>query len=80
MLNSLVFIAISKYIPTTSKNIDSEWLDFDNEYHLGAERYYNYFTKTDLDDIIQQTKFQIANFEKEGGENNNKWLIYVLKK
>lgn len=63
-----------------TKNIDSEWLDFDNEYHLGAERYYNYFTKTDLDDIIQQTKFQIANFEKEGGENNNKWLIYVLKK
>lgn len=62
-----------------TKNIDSEWLDFDNEYHLGAERYYNYFTKTDLDDIIQQTKFQIANFEKEGGENNNKWLIYVLK-
>lgn len=36
-----------------TKNIDSEWLDFDNEYHLGAERYYNYFTKTDLDDIIQ---------------------------
>ena len=63
-----------------TKNIDSEWLDFDNEYHLGAERYYNYFTKTDLDDIIQQTKFQITNFEKEGGENNNKWLIYVLKK
>ena len=63
-----------------TKNIDSEWLDFDNEYHLGAERYYNYFTKTDLDDIIQQTKFQIANFEKEGGENNNKRLIYVLKK
>ena len=63
-----------------TKNIDSEWLDFDNEYHLGAERYYNYITKTDLDDIIQQTKFQIANFEKEGGENNNKWLIYVLKK
>ena len=63
-----------------TKNIDSEWLDFDNEYHLGAERYYNYFTKTDLDDIIQQTKFQIANFEKEGGENNNRWLIYVLKK
>ena len=63
-----------------TKNIDSEWLDFDNEYHLGAERYYKYFTKTDLDDIIQQTKFQIANFEKEGGENNNKWLIYVLKK
>ena len=42
-----------------TKNIDSEWLDFDNEYHLGAERYYNYFTKTDLDDIIQILKKKV---------------------
>lgn len=47
---------------------------------MGAERYYNYFSKKDLEDIIQQTKFKIEEFQKEGGENNNKWLIYVLKK
>lgn len=62
------------------KTVDNEWLDFEGEYHIGAERYYNYFSKKDLDDIIQQSKFQIEDFKKEGGEDNNKWLIYVLKK
>lgn len=47
---------------------------------MGAKRYYNYFNKKDLDDIIQQTNFHIEDFRKEGGEDNNKWLIYVLKK
>ncbi len=71
-----IFNAINREI----KNIDNEWVDFEGEYHMGAERYYNYFSQKDLDSIIQQTKFQIGDFRKEGGENNNKWLIYVLKK
>lgn len=47
---------------------------------MGVKRYYNYFSKEDLDNIIKQTKFKIIKFYKEGGDNNNKWLIYVLKK
>lgn len=47
---------------------------------MGVKRYYNYFSKEDLDNIIKQTKFKITKFYKEGGDNNNKWLIYVLKK
>lgn len=60
--------------------IDNEWVDFEGEYHMGVKRYYNYFSKEDLDNIIKQTKFKIIKFYKEGGDNNNKWLIYVLKK
>lgn len=71
-----VFNAINR----ETKDIDNEWVDFEGEYHMGAERYYNYFSPRDLEDIIQKTKFQIEDFRKEGGENNNKWLIYVLKK
>lgn len=71
-----VFNAINREI----KTVDNEWVDFEGEYHMGAERYYNYFSKKELDDIIQQTKFQIELFRKEGGDNNNKWLVYVLKK
>ena len=63
-----------------TKNTDNEWVDFEGEYHMGAERYYNYFTKKDLDDIIQETKFKIEDFHKDGGNNNNKWLVYVLRK
>ena len=62
------------------KDIDNEWVDFGGEYHLGVDRYYNYFRQKELDNIIKQTKFQIKEFYKDGGEDNNKWLIYVLKK
>ena len=47
---------------------------------MGAERYYSYFSQSDLDNIIQKTKFKINDFYKDGGDNNNKWLIYVLRK
>lgn len=73
-------IFIFNAINRESKNINSEWIDFEGEYHMGAKRYYNYFNKKDLDNIIQQTNFHIKYFRKEGGENNNKWLVYVLKK
>ena len=71
-----IFNAINREI----KSIDNEWVDFEGEYHMGAERYYNYFTKEDLDTIIQKTKFKIEDFHKDGGSNNNKWLLYVLRK
>ena len=47
---------------------------------MGENRYYNYFWKEELDSIINKSKFIIKHFYKDGGENGNKWLIYVLKK
>jgi len=63
-----------------NKNVENEWVDFEGEYHMGVERYYNYFYKNDLDEMINQTKFKIESFHTEGGECKNKWLVYVLKK
>ena len=71
-----IFNAINR----ETKEIDNEWVDFEGEYHMGVERYYNYFLQEELDDIINQTEFKIETFYKNGGDNNNKWLIYVLKK
>lgn len=73
-------IFIFNVINREIKNIDNEWVDFEGEYHMGAERYYSYFSKEDLDKMIAQTKFQKIEFHKEGGESGNKWLVYVLKK
>lgn len=41
------------------KNVDEEWVDFPNEYHMGVERYYKYFSEKDLNEIIAKTKFKI---------------------
>lgn len=73
-------IFIFNAINRETKSIDNEWLDFEGEYHMGVERYYSYFRKEELDDIISKTNFKVETFKKEGGENSNKWLIYVLKK
>lgn len=71
-----IFNAMNREI----KDVDEEWIDFSNEYHMGAERYYKYFSEEELNEIITKTGYQIYDFHKEGGENNNKWLVYVLKK
>lgn len=62
------------------KNVNNEWIDFPDEYHLGMERYFNYYSKDDMDEIISKTKFKIFDFHEDLAENNIKWLIYVLKK
>ena len=71
-----VFNAMNREIRT----VEGEWVDFPGEYHMGIERYYNYYDKEDLDEMIAQTNYEIVDFHKEGGEANNKWLVYVLKK
>lgn len=71
-----VFNAINR----ETKDVDNEWVDFEGEYHMGIERYYNYFRKNELDEMIKKTDFQVANFHTEGGKENNKWLVYTLKK
>ncbi len=71
-----VFNAINR----ETKEVDNEWVDFEGEYHMGVERYYNYFRQDELDDIISQTDFRVQDFHTEGGKNKNKWLVYVLKK
>ena len=71
-----IFNAINREI----KSVNEEWVDFAGEYHMGVERYYHYYLQEELDKIIAQTKFKIQSFHKEGGDNGNKWLVYVLKK
>lgn len=73
-------IFIFNAINRDNKDVEDEWVDFEGEYHMGAERYYRYFRQCELDEIINETKFKIVDFHKDGGENNDKWLIYVLKK
>ena len=61
------------------KGVDEEWADFPNEYHMGADSYYSYFKEDELREMIGKTDFKIVDFFKEGGENNDKWLVFVLE-
>ena len=61
-------------------NISSEWLDFSGVYHLGVERYYHYYDEIELNNLIEKIGFHIVQVKRDGGENNNKWLTYILEK
>lgn len=63
-----------------TKACDEEWVDFPNEYHMDAERYYKYYKKEEVDSLISKTDFKVKSFHMEGGDNKNKWLVYVLEK
>lgn len=71
-----IFNAINR----DTTEVDSEWKDFEGEYHMGVERYYNYYRKEEVDEMISKTDFKVDHFNMEGGNNKNKWLVYVLKK
>lgn len=71
---------IFSVIDRKCKNVDSEWIDFPDIYHLGEERFFNYYSKEVLDNIISKTKFEIFDYKEIVTYNNIKWLVYVLKK
>lgn len=71
-----IFNAINR----KTRDVDEEWVDFPKEYYIGAKRYYKYFNEEELNEMITKIGYKIHTFHKEGGENNNKWLVYVLKK
>ena len=62
------------------KTVDNEWVDFPDVYHLGEDRFFNYYSKEEMDKIIANTKFKIKDFHDSIAENGIKWLVYVLIK
>ncbi len=60
--------------------VDDEWVDFSGEYHMGVERYYSYYREEFLNEVLADVGFKTLSFFKEGGDNKNKWLVYVVEK
>ena len=60
-------------------DIDEQWVDFNDEYKMGAERFYAYYREDTVRELIAQTDFKIADFWKEAGGHND-WLVFLLEK
>lgn len=60
--------------------VDSEWLDFPGDYHLGIDRFYQYYDESELNQMICTTGFKIVQLFHKGGTDNSKWLVYILEK
>ena len=61
-------------------NKDGAWVDFEGDYHMGVERYFNYYKEDEADKIITNTGFEIQSKKHDGGDTGNRWIVYVIKK
>lgn len=72
---------IFNVINTESKeNINKGWYDFPGEYHMGAERFFQHYDRSELIEIVEKAGFKIITIEKTGGKENNKWFCLALEK
>ncbi len=44
---------------------ESEWLDFDGDYHMGVERFFHYFSEEYMLKTVKDTGFNVVSFHKE---------------
>lgn len=61
-------------------NKEGAWVDFEGDYHMGVERYFNYYKEDEADKIIADTGFETQSKKHDGGDTGNRWIVYVVKK
>lgn len=66
-------------IDIATHDVPEQWVDFSDEYKMGAERFYAYYTEEEIRDIVAQTKFRIVDSWHENGGHND-WYVFVLEK
>lgn len=66
-------------IDHATHDCDAEMKDFADEYKMNAERYYAYYTKEAVEELIAKTDFKIVKDWHENGGHND-WWCFVLEK
>ena len=59
---------------------ESGWYDFDNEYRIGADRFFYYYKEEQVEKIIKDAGFIIREKKLQGGKEADKWFVFVLEK
>ncbi|MBP5633997.1 methyltransferase domain-containing protein [Candidatus Saccharibacteria bacterium] len=73
-------ICVFSVIDRLCKDKDSEWADFSGIYHIGVERFFNYYSEKEMATIVERTPFRPSEPKTFIAENGIKWLVYTLKK
>lgn len=60
--------------------LKSGWYDFNNEYYMGAERFYQYYDEETAREILLEAGFSIRKMFYEGGHDGDKWIVFVLER
>lgn len=66
-------------IDSATHDCNEQWVDFEGDYKMGTKRYYAYYGKDEIMDIINKTKFKVvSDWHEHGGHND--WFCFVLEK
>ena len=66
-------------IDKATHDCDGRWVDFEGDYKMGAKRFYAYYDKDEIVEIIKKTEFKIvSDWHEHGGQND--WFCFVLEK
>jgi SAM-dependent methyltransferase len=66
-------------IDNATHDCGEQWVDFEGDYKMGAERYYAYYDKDEIEEIIKKTNYGIVSEWHEHGGHND-WFCFVLEK
>ena len=61
-------------------NKDSEWIDYGGDYHVGAERFFQYYPKADIQKIVEDAGFKIIQLIERESNSGINWLRLVIEK
>lgn len=56
----------------------SEWVDYEGDYHLGAKRFFQYYSESGAKKIINAAKFETIKFEHHNSDSGIGWLRFVV--
>ncbi|MBR6505769.1 class I SAM-dependent methyltransferase [Candidatus Saccharibacteria bacterium] len=56
----------------------AEWLDYEGDYHLGAKRFFQYYSESGVRNIIDDANFKTVKFERHNSDSGIGWLRFVV--
>ena len=59
--------------------VENEWVDFPGAYHMGVERFFQYYDSKEVFKLLDKIGFTTVKYFQQGGDDNNKWLVFVVK-
>ena len=71
---------VGSMINIEDKKVRDGWYDFPGKYHIGAERYYYYYSQDELKKAFSEAGLVLDKMDIRGGDSGKRWFEFVLTK
>ena len=71
---------VGSMINIEDKKVQDGWYDFPGKYHIGAERYFYYYSLAEIEEAFKKAGFLLDEMNIRGGDSGKRWFEFVLTK